>query len=649
MSKHVARSILAVTGALGLLTSSCQGVPVHLPAAPWSQATAPADAPAAPAAAATQQPSPTQPAAVTGGQAITTSRPTAPVRRGTISEAITLLGRVVGDAETPLNFSASGDVARITVKPGQTVDQGQLLMEADSQKIADNLDASRARLEVAQLRLDYAHATAQGQRDQQAFEAQRQAYEAQRQANDAAQQRAQQVSAAEDTVRRAQAELDRARDDATAAVNRSNLADVTAAQARVTKAEAELARVSPPIDAAAVAAVERDITRLQSEVVRLQAVVDQLKDRENSPEVRAARRNLQRAQQAFEVARSTPVASADTARQTAAIAAAWRDVQQATDDLNQALQPPSPAAVEVAESQVRLAQMDLDAAKQRLATLKAGPDPAPIAAATAELADAQAALDAAQEQAQASYNPNSSPTVRRAASDLASAQAALDQARSRAAAPQPTPPDAPAPSSPADGGIETTLLERTIAQEQSLMERLQRDLDATHLTAPFAGIVTAVNVQSGDHFTADTPVVVLSKSTTPLVNVPLDNDQVKRVAVGQSAVLRLDASPDAPLTATVAAIVSDAQGVGSIARLQVDWQSVTPRFGASAETDITVQQKNNVLLIPKTALHMAGQRASVDVLDGGNRRTVDVEAGITSGDNVEIRSGLREGQFVLVG
>ncbi|MNI96739.1 hypothetical protein D3C73_1552570 [compost metagenome] len=55
-----------------------------------------------------------------------------------------------------------------------------------------------------------------------------------------------------------------------------------------------------------------------------------------------------------------------------------------------------------------------------------------------------------------------------------------------------------------------------------------------------------------------------------------------------------------------------------------------------------------MLIIPKVGLRSYMGRDYVQVLEGESRKEIDVEKGIVSSTEVEIRKGLKEGQKVIL-
>jgi multidrug efflux pump subunit AcrA (membrane-fusion protein) len=90
---------------------------------------------------------------------------------------------------------------------------------------------------------------------------------------------------------------------------------------------------------------------------------------------------------------------------------------------------------------------------------------------------------------------------------------------------------------------------------------------------------------------------------------------------------------------------------GASADLKVSWADgqQTPGFGTPIVARVTVQQKENVLVVPKSAVRQSGGRSMVELQDGSLRHLVNVQVGIRTDASVEILSGLTEGQMVLAG
>jgi len=96
-------------------------------------------------------------------------------------------------------------------------------------------------------------------------------------------------------------------------------------------------------------------------------------------------------------------------------------------------------------------------------------------------------------------------------------------------------------------------------------------------------------------------------------------------------------------------LVDAPSGVGKIAQLRVNWPESLPDFGTTAQAAVVLQEKDDALLVPQRAVRSSGQRRYVEYFDGSARRTADVSIGIVGAVDVEILSGLREGQLIVAG
>jgi multidrug resistance efflux pump len=617
------------------------------------------------------------------------------VRRGPITETLALQGRVAGQEEVPVTFPARGVVEGVLVKPGDEVQEGQVLLEAESKALVRELTAARARLDSAAIRVTQAQAQAQAvQRENdrrlQAERAHRQSVvveaEAalQRMLADLDRVRAgpsrAEREAAEGAVIQARGALERAETDLARLQAGPNTAElriaepqVTAARLALQRAEAEVARLARGPDLADVRAAERDLATAQTAVDRAQAELNRLTRGGDPAEVRAAEREVARAQSALRAAEGSTAAAADAnariARE-AAITSARLDVQQAQDRLGLLREPARASDLEIARRTLEIAQQDVEAARGRLEAVRRGPDRLALDTAQAAVDSARLVLEsatarllelqagpsadqvAAATQAAAAARTtlagataradelNARPTaaeLREAEDRVTVARTALARAQAEAQLAQPA-GDA--------GTYDLALLQNALEQERAQVAGLERELAETRLRAPVQGTVVAVQVRSGDPLEPGRPAILLARPGQHMVRADLTDREAARLAAGQTATVQLGASP--PAGAVVAAIAPGENGVGQVALIAVEWPA-PPVAGVEAQVAVVVQQKEDVLLVPRHVVRSAGVRRFVQYLDGATRRVANVELGIVAGEQVEIVSGLVEGQLVLGG
>lgn len=135
--------------------------------------------------------------------------------------------------------------------------------------------------------------------------------------------------------------------------------------------------------------------------------------------------------------------------------------------------------------------------------------------------------------------------------------------------------------------------------------------------------------------------------------VSVDELDILSIALDQKAEVTFDAIEDETFEGTITGISDTASVNGGVAKYTVDItipKSDSMKVGMNASATITIEDKQDILLIPVSALQEAGDRVFVytekDEDTGALSGEVEVETGISDGTNVEIVSGLEEGDTV---
>lgn len=145
---------------------------------------------------------------------------------------------------------------------------------------------------------------------------------------------------------------------------------------------------------------------------------------------------------------------------------------------------------------------------------------------------------------------------------------------------------------------------------------------------------------------------VIRKTDRMKVQVSIDEQDILLLSRGQKADVTLDAIEGKTFGGTVTEIGADAEtGTGSAkypVTIEIDGADEM-KFGMSAEVTVQVGEAADVLVIPMEGLQQEGETMFVyteEADDGtlGGRKTV--ETGLSDGENVEITSGLSDGDTI---
>lgn len=196
------------------------------------------------------------------------------------------------------------------------------------------------------------------------------------------------------------------------------------------------------------------------------------------------------------------------------------------------------------------------------------------------------------------------------------------------------------------------LLDAARLQGADAIKEWENVYKPTPLLAPIDGQVIVKSVNPGQTVTPTDDVVVLSDRL--IVQAQVDETDVGKVKLGQTAMITLDAYPDINARAHVDHIYYESKIVNNVTIYAVD--IVTDgipdvfRSGMSANVQIVQEKKDHVLLLPKEAVKKHKDKSFVMVRQEGEKKPVrqEVQTGISDDANVEIVSGLNADDKVVI-
>ncbi len=384
-------------------------------------------------------------------------------------------------------------------------------------------------------------------------------------------------------------------------------ADLAAAEAGVASALAQLEALLAGPDAGALAEAAANVRIQQAGVASAAAAYHGVRDAVSATALAAAEADVVSAQIAYDNARQVNATFANSATHEAML-----DAQQALEIAQAALDElragPTPGTLDSAAYAISAASAGVDQAQASYDLAAAGATPAQIAAAQATLASAEAALADLQRPA--------------TATDLAAAEATVTQAR------------------------------LALADAEDA-------LAGAAITAPFAGIVTAIDVAPGE--LASGPVVTVALAEMQLILAVAEID-IGAITPGGTASVTLEAWPDVALEAMVRSIAPAPEAAGSAAgvvsydvTLVLEATDLPLRAGMTASAQLYTAGRQDVLRVPNAAItadRASGtymvQRVTGSSDDAPLTETVVVTVGLRDASNTEITGGLAKGDQVIV-
>lgn len=238
----------------------------------------------------------------------------------------------------------------------------------------------------------------------------------------------------------------------------------------------------------------------------------------------------------------------------------------------------------------------------------------------------------------------------------------------------------------------------SIKSAEASLREANDNLQKTTVSAPNAGTVSKLNIEKGERvtgasqFSAGTEIMRIANLLNMEVNVEVNENDIVRVSLFDTCTIEVDAYLNEEFMGVVTEIATSANTIGVSAEqvtnfdvkimiLPESYASLVPddnpnfsplRPGMSATVEIQTEYVKDVLIIPigavttrsdttdaKSEMNHNTEEGEKDkkkdfvevvfVYDDGFAKMLEVEIGIQDNTNIEIKSGLEDGQLVVTG
>ena len=192
-----------------------------------------------------------------------------------------------------------------------------------------------------------------------------------------------------------------------------------------------------------------------------------------------------------------------------------------------------------------------------------------------------------------------------------------------------------------------------VAAARARVVSAQATLDSARLIAPFAGTVSEVRVRPGDQVAPGTAGIRIDNLEHMLVDVQISEVDINSVHAGQDVLIRFDAVLDRDYHGRVADVsmagTSTTAGVNFQVTLELSDADALVHPGMTATVTITVEERQDVLLVPNRAVRLEEGEHVVYVLRNGLPERVVVTLGASSDTQSEVLGGdLQEGDEIIL-
>jgi HlyD family secretion protein len=180
------------------------------------------------------------------------------------------------------------------------------------------------------------------------------------------------------------------------------------------------------------------------------------------------------------------------------------------------------------------------------------------------------------------------------------------------------------------------------------------------IKAPISGYILEKMVDIGDpvvpltSFQAGTPLMTMAAMDNLLFKGTVDEIDVGKLMEGMPAEIKIGAMPGVMITGHLDKISLKAQRQDNAIVFPVEividnTNGHTLRAGFSANADIIIQRRENILIVPERVVTFREGVSIVEIQgsDATSRVEHEIETGLSDAINIEIKEGLEKGDKVL--
>jgi membrane fusion protein (multidrug efflux system) len=200
-------------------------------------------------------------------------------------------------------------------------------------------------------------------------------------------------------------------------------------------------------------------------------------------------------------------------------------------------------------------------------------------------------------------------------------------------------------------GISQQDYDLSLLQVQSLradMEIVREAIRKTEIRAPFSGKLGLKNVSPGAYVTPATVLTTVSQLDKMKIQFSVPERYGSQLKNGMNVSFRVDGSPKeftASILATESTVEESTRSM--TARALVKQKDVVLLPGAFAQVTIILGENEKALMVPNSVIIPSGRAKQLFTYEGGKAMMKEVVTGVRDSTNVEVVSGIDQGDTVI--
>ncbi|MCH4192497.1 MAG: HlyD family efflux transporter periplasmic adaptor subunit [Butyrivibrio sp.] len=204
-------------------------------------------------------------------------------------------------------------------------------------------------------------------------------------------------------------------------------------------------------------------------------------------------------------------------------------------------------------------------------------------------------------------------------------------------------------------------LGEAVTQAQTALDEAQTNLndfnsfvgDDGIIYADGSGVVTAVNYDAGDSIKTTGAMITYTKSDAYTVSIDVSEEDISSITVGDAVDITFTAYSDTAYKGKVTAISTTASDdhattVSYPVTIAIEGDTSKLYGGMTADVTFVTDSVSDVLYVSEQAIVEQNDKSYVYEKSGDTYTLIPVETGFSNGSDIEIKSGLKEGDTVYI-
>jgi membrane fusion protein (multidrug efflux system) len=197
---------------------------------------------------------------------------------------------------------------------------------------------------------------------------------------------------------------------------------------------------------------------------------------------------------------------------------------------------------------------------------------------------------------------------------------------------------------------EVELARANLAQQEAMLAQVHRLQGLTRLSAPMDGVVTRRWVEPGATIAESTPILSIADLRSLKFVAKVSGAHWRDVRNGMKVEISSLEVPGAISVGNVGRVETLEAAAEPSAEVEIHFDNSNGIFrpGMTAKGMISLDQLEEVLLLPRAAVVSVQGRDHIYKLAGSRAVKQEITVGNEQGEEIEIQSGLKEGDLVIV-